>query len=199
MYEIELSNDNGATWQKVHEANTLSDRRVKACTFSRGVSAIQAADFQLLATNPTYTVYHEHTTLVRIRNTKNGSLAFDGFVAKVYNDGMDSSGVVQKSVSCDGCLAWLNDTIQMYRKFDNIPLGEVLLAMCKAVPLGFLWSIMRTFQNMRESIKELSNIPGISLLSASMKARLNASRKIFWMLCRALKSLSAVTVRDVWS
>lgn len=138
MYEIELSNDNGTKWQKVHETNTLSDRRVKACTFSRGVSAIQAADFQLLATNPTYTDYHEHTTLVRIRNTKNGSLAFDGFVAKVYSDGMDSSGVVQKSVSCDGCLAWLNDTIQMYRKFDNIPLGEVLFGNVQGRPVGLL-------------------------------------------------------------
>lgn len=138
MYEIELSNDNGTTWQKVHETNALSDRRVKACTFSRGVSAIQAADFQLLATNPTYTDYHERTTLVRIRNTKNGSLAFDGFVAKVYSDGMDSSGVVQKSVSCDGCLAWLNDTIQMYRKFDNIPLGEVLFGNVQGRPVGLL-------------------------------------------------------------
>ncbi len=130
MYEIEISNydTDHDTWvtEKVHETNQDSMRRVKSCTFSRGVSMIQAADFQLLATNPAYNQFHEHTTLVKITNVNTGKVAFDGFVAKVYNDGMDASGVVQKSVSCDGCLSYLNETIQMYRKFENVPIGQVL-------------------------------------------------------------------------
>lgn len=141
MYEIYIQN--GDIVEKVHEMNQDSTRRVAACKFSRGVNMIEEADFVVYPSNPCYNKLNDRTTMVKIVNTITGNTVFDGFVAKTYDNGMKNTGIVSKSVSCDGTLAYLNDTIQVYRKYTDTPVAEVVQ------------SILTEHNNMSDAIKHI--------------------------------------------
>lgn len=125
MYEIKIINkvtENGVTSnveELVHSSDQDSYRRVASCTYSDGINYIQEAQFVLLSTNPAYNNLHELTTLVQIINTRNNKIVFDGRVEKIYNNGMDSNGIISKTVNCEGSMAYLCDTIQMYSKIPD--------------------------------------------------------------------------------
>lgn len=123
MYEVQISNYNATSgsWvtEKIHELNQNSMRRLASCQFTRGVSYIEDAQFTVLSTNPAYNKLTELRTLVKIINTKTSAVVFDGRVEKIYNDGMNRDGIISKTVTCEGCMAYLCDTIQPYHVYEG--------------------------------------------------------------------------------
>lgn len=117
MYRVECINGN--TVIILHENDPDSMRRLASCTFTEGVNNVGSCDFSLYAPHPAYNELHEMTTLIRITNTKTNEVEFEGRIASISDCGMDSGGVVGKKCHCEGLLAYLYDTVQMYQNYEN--------------------------------------------------------------------------------
>lgn len=117
MYRVEAINGNATTI--LHENDPDSFRRLASCTFTEGVNNVGSCDFALYAPHPAYNELHEMTTLIRIINTKTNAVEFEGRIAQITDCGMDSGGVIAKKCHCEGLLAYLYDTVQMYQNYEN--------------------------------------------------------------------------------
>lgn len=127
MYRVECINGN--TVIVLHENDPDSMRRLASCTFTEGVNNVGSCDFSLYAPHPAYDELHEMTTLIKITNTKTNEVEFEGRIAHISDCGMDSGGVVGKKCHCEGLLAYLYDTVQMYQNYENNTPTEFLNAL----------------------------------------------------------------------
>lgn len=117
MYRVDAINGN--TTIILHENDPDSFHRLASCTFTEGVNNVGSCDFALYAPHPAYNELHEMTTLIRITNTKTNAVEFEGRIAQITDCGMDSDGVIAKKCHCEGLLAYLYDTVQMYQNYEN--------------------------------------------------------------------------------
>lgn len=127
MYRVDAINGNATTI--LHENDPDSFRRLASCTFTEGVNNVGSCDFALYAPHPAYNELHEMTTLIRITNTKTNEVEFEGRIAQITDCGMDSDGVIAKKCHCEGLLAYLYDTVQMYQNYENQTPTEFLNAL----------------------------------------------------------------------
>lgn len=77
------------------------------------INAIPSFSFSIYPNNVGYQLLTPFYTKVEVYNEKHQHIAFDGRVL-VVEPSMDSSGLILKRVTCEGKLAYLNDTIQEY-------------------------------------------------------------------------------------
>ena len=77
------------------------------------INAIPSFSFSIYPNNAGYQLLTPFYTKVEVYDEKHRHIAFDGRVL-VVEPSMDSSGLVLKRVTCEGKLAYLNDTIQEY-------------------------------------------------------------------------------------
>lgn len=77
------------------------------------INAIPSFSFSIYPNNVGYQLLTPFYTKVEVYDGKHRHIAFDGRVL-VVEPSMDSSGLVLKRVTCEGKLAYLNDTIQEY-------------------------------------------------------------------------------------
>ena len=77
------------------------------------INAIPSFSFSIYPTNAGYQLLTPFYTKVEVYDEKHQHIAFDGRVL-VVEPSMDSSGLILKRVTCEGKLAYLNDTIQEY-------------------------------------------------------------------------------------
>lgn len=77
------------------------------------INAIPSFSFSIYPNNVGYQLLTPFYTKVEVYDEKHRHIAFDGRVL-VVEPSMDSSGLVLKRVTCEGKLAYLNDTIQEY-------------------------------------------------------------------------------------
>lgn len=127
MYQIEIEN-NGIT-ELLHEMNPRSLRRVASCEFTDDLESVDSATITLHPQNPAYEHLHELKTLVRIINMKTGETEFDGRVLQIPEESMDSSGVITKTVLCEGVSGYLCDTIQLYHHYQGTEVTEFLASL----------------------------------------------------------------------
>lgn len=99
----------------IHDGSKAnSDVRVVGGKISTAINMIGAFEFSIYPNNPGYNRLHGLRTKVTVL-TDEGTL-FVGRVLTV-DDGMDSNGLVKKSVLCEDRLGWLCDTVQPYREW----------------------------------------------------------------------------------
>ena len=77
------------------------------------INAIPSFSFSIYPNNVGYQLLTPFYTKVEVYDEKHQHIAFDGRVL-VVEPSMDSSGLILKRVTCEGKLAYLNDTIQEY-------------------------------------------------------------------------------------
>ena len=77
------------------------------------INAIPSFSFSIYPNNVGYQLLTPFYTKVEVYDEKHRHIAFDGRVL-VVEPSMDSSGLILKRVTCEGKLAYLNDTIQEY-------------------------------------------------------------------------------------
>ena len=77
------------------------------------INAIPSFSFSIYPNNAGYQLLTPFYTKVEVYDEKHRHIAFDGRVL-VVEPSMDSSGLILKRVTCEGKLAYLNDTIQEY-------------------------------------------------------------------------------------
>lgn len=77
------------------------------------INAIPSFSFSIYPNNVGYQLLTPFYTKVEVYDEKHQHIAFDGRVL-VVEPSMDSSGLILKRVTCEGKLAYLNDTVQEY-------------------------------------------------------------------------------------
>ena len=77
------------------------------------INAIPSFSFSIYPNNVGYQLLTPFYTKVEVYDEKHQRVAFDGRVL-VVEPSMDSSGLILKRVTCEGKLAYLNDTVQEY-------------------------------------------------------------------------------------
>lgn len=117
MYRVEIEND-GVT-EVIHALSPDSALRLLRGTFTEEVNVIPTAALTLPPDAPAYERLHERTTLARIINTLTGETEFDGYVLDIPKNGMDAAGKLEKQISCEGCMGYLCDTVQLYHHYEN--------------------------------------------------------------------------------
>ena len=109
----------------LHELDVNSLRRAASGSFTEEINKIPSAVFTIYPQNPCYEHLAEMQTLIRVRNTLTGEDEFEGRILKISGS-MSSSGVTGKSITCEGYLAYLCDTVQTYRVFTGVDVSVYL-------------------------------------------------------------------------
>lgn len=117
MYEVII--ENSGTAEMLHELDVNSLRRAASGSFTGAINKISSAVFAIYPQNPCYDKLAEMQTHVKVRNTLTGVNEFEGRILKISGS-MTSSGVTAKSITCEGYLAYLCDSVQTYRVFTNV-------------------------------------------------------------------------------
>lgn len=110
MYVITITNGNAQT--VIHETGA-SSVKVEGAAITRERNAIDSLEFTIYPFNPGYDKLTPFSTLVTVYNSMTGTYDFEGRVIQP-NDNMDSSGIVSKTVVCEGLAGYLQDSLQDY-------------------------------------------------------------------------------------
>lgn len=94
-------------------------------TIKQAINSIESFEFTLYPDAEAYNEITERTTLVEVYNNKTKEFEFKGRVLN-SNRSMDSSGILSKTFTCEGRLAYLHDSIQQYKDPTNYTIREYL-------------------------------------------------------------------------
>ena len=107
MYIVKLIN--GVSETIIHgNIENITNGKIK-----EEINAIPSFSFSIYPNNVGYQLLTPFYTKVEVYDEKHRHIAFDGRVL-VVEPSMDSSGLILKRVTCEGKLAYLNDTVQEY-------------------------------------------------------------------------------------
>ena len=107
MYIVKLIN--GVSETIIHgNIENITNGKIK-----EEINAIPSFSFSIYPNNAGYQLLTPFYTKVEVYDEKHQHIAFDGRVL-VVEPSMDSSGLILKRVTCEGKLAYLNDTVQEY-------------------------------------------------------------------------------------
>ena len=107
MYIVKLIN--GVSETIIHgNIEKITNGKIK-----EEINAIPSFSFSIYPNNAGYQLLTPFYTKVEVYDEKHQHIAFDGRVL-VVEPSMDSSGLILKRVTCEGKLAYLNDTVQEY-------------------------------------------------------------------------------------
>lgn len=82
-------------------------------SITQGINEIDSFSFTILPSNPAYDKIVSRNTMIKCFNDKSNKVEFDGRVLTV-SEKMDESGSVSKSVVCESCLGYLQDSVQPF-------------------------------------------------------------------------------------
>lgn len=126
MYRISVVNN--GTSSVIHEPDPDSDRRLLSGSFVEEVNQIPSFAFNISPFNPMYDSLHDRKSVVSVVNTKTNETEFEGTVLFSEKQ-MTSSGAINRSVTCEGYLGYLCDSIQPYHHYDGYTVQEFVSAL----------------------------------------------------------------------
>lgn len=95
---------------------------------TKNVDSIDSFQFSISPRSPYYNSFTGLTTFIKVTNTKLNKVLFEGRVLPT-TDSMESSGILDKEVTCEGLLAFLHDSVQDYYALSNNDLRAFLQHM----------------------------------------------------------------------
>lgn len=117
MYRVTIENNGIETI--IHDDH-FTRYRLKDTSISKGINTADSFQFEILPNNPGYLLLQELTTYIEVLNTTNSNLVFKGRVLSIQNQ-LNSDGTFYKEVICESQMAFLNDSIQTYKKVQMKP------------------------------------------------------------------------------
>ena len=120
MHTVTITN--GAEKTTIHSDNLdriLGGKVVKA------INAVDSFTFTIYPDNAGYDKLKPLTTSVTVTDDSTGKDVFIGRVLKCP-DSMDEQGLICKSVTCEGRLGWLYDSVQPYAEYKVVGIRTVL-------------------------------------------------------------------------
>lgn len=130
MYTVTI--DNGGTITAISEDTVKNtSARIKGGRISEEINSIPSFSFTIYPNNPGYDLLEGLYTKIKVYNSKTQKYDFEGRVLTV-SDSMDASGLICKSVVCEGLLGHLCDSIQPYAENHNVSVRTFLGYMLSA-------------------------------------------------------------------
>ncbi|MFT8825167.1 MAG: GH25 family lysozyme [Liquorilactobacillus mali] len=117
MYRVTIENNGIETI--IHD-DYFTKYRLTETTIAQGINAADSFQFNILPSNPGYSLLQEWITYIEVMNMTSSKLIFKGRVASVQIQ-LNSDGTFYKQVICESQMAFLNDSIQTYKKVQMKP------------------------------------------------------------------------------
>jgi len=124
MYRVTVRQGWDGEETTIHSENMNSTKLLSA-KITKDVDSIDYFEFSISPKSPYYNAFKYRTTFVKVTNTKLNKVLFEGRVLPT-SDSMDSSGLFNKTVTCEGLTAFLHDSIQDYYALSNNDLKAFL-------------------------------------------------------------------------
>lgn len=127
MYRVSIVNgDVETTINEVSESAMAP--RVVTGSVKQAINSIDSFKFEILPNNPGFYMLQELKTWVKVLNVKNNQCEFEGRVL-ICNDVMNEDGSISKSVTCEGELAYLQDSNQIWGEYHDATVRHLLEVM----------------------------------------------------------------------
>lgn len=124
MYRVTVRQGWDGQETTIHSEN-MSSVKLLSAKITKDVDSIDSFAFNISPKSPQYNAFKYRTTFIKVTNTKLGKVLFEGRVLPT-TDSMDSSGLFNKTVTCEGLTAFLHDSIQDYYALSNNDLKAFL-------------------------------------------------------------------------
>jgi len=129
MYKVTLNN-NGVKTVVNEDSISIEAPRLLTGSIKKGINTINNFTFTITPNNPGYILIKPYATLVEILNTNTNLTEFLGR-ALLPKSGMDATGALLQTVTCESELGYLMDSITRYGEYHNITVKaflEVIIA-----------------------------------------------------------------------
>lgn len=113
---------NGAENTIIHSDGT---DRISGGKVAKSINAVDSFSFTIYPNNVGYNFLKPLTTAVKVYDENTDKDIFIGRVLKCP-DSMDEQGLICKSVTCEGRLGWLYDSVQPYVEYKMVGISTVL-------------------------------------------------------------------------
>lgn len=120
MHTVTITN--GTEKTTIHSDNL---DRISGGKIVKAVNAVDSFTFTIYPDNAGYDKLKPLTTSVTVTDDSTGKDIFIGRVLKCP-DSMDEQGLICKSVTCEGRLGWLYDSVQSYVEYKMVGISTVL-------------------------------------------------------------------------
>lgn len=120
MFVVTITN--GAENTVIHSDGT---DRISGGKIAKAINAVDSFSFTIYPNNAGYDLLKPLTTSVTVTDDSTGKDVFIGRVLKCP-DSMDEQGLICKSVTCEGRLGWLYDSVQPYAEYKVVGIRTVL-------------------------------------------------------------------------
>lgn len=120
MHTVTITN--GVEKTTIHSDNL---DHISAGKVVKAVNAVDSFTFTIYPDNAGYDKLKPLTTSVTVTDDSTGKDVFIGRVLKCP-DSMDEQGLICKSVTCEGRLGWLYDSVQPYAEYKVVGISTVL-------------------------------------------------------------------------
>lgn len=120
MHTVTITN--GTEKTTIHSDNL---DRISGGKVVKAINAVDSFTFTIYPDNAGYNKLKPLTTAVTVTDDSTGKDIFIGRVLKCP-DSMDEQGLICKSVTCEGRLGWLYDSVQPYAEYKMVGVREVL-------------------------------------------------------------------------
>lgn len=120
MHTVTITN--GVEKTTIHSDNL---DRISGGKIVKAVNAVDSFTFTIYPDNAGYDKLKPLTTSVTVTDDSTGKDVFIGRVLKCP-DSMDEQGLICKSVTCEGRLGWLYDSVQPYTEYKMVGIRTVL-------------------------------------------------------------------------
>lgn len=124
MYRVTVRQGWDGQEMTIHSEN-MSSVKLLSAKITKDVDSIDSFAFNISPKSSQYNTFKYRITFVKVTNTKLGKVLFEGRVLPT-TDSMDSSGLFNKTVTCEGLTAFLHDSIQDYYALSNNDLKAFL-------------------------------------------------------------------------
>lgn len=122
MYTVTIKN--GVEKTTIHSDNL---DRISGGKIVKAANAVDSFTFTIYPDNAGYDKLKPLTTSITVTDDSTGKDVFIGRVLKCP-DSMDEQGLICKSVTCEGRLGWLYDSVQPYIEYKMVGIRTVLSA-----------------------------------------------------------------------
>lgn len=126
MYQITIIND--GVRQILHTDDTNSTQRIAAGTLKEYVGQTPSLTLTVTPQNACYNMLIDRNTLAELKNTETGEVEFEGYLLK-SPESMTSKGTLQKKLTFEGFLGYLNDSVQDYHTYTDAQPSFFLTAL----------------------------------------------------------------------
>lgn len=116
MYQITIANDSER--HILHTDDPDSSQRAAAGKFKEYVGITPSLTLTVTPQNACYDMMQDRRTDVVLKNTETGEAEFEGYLLK-SPESMSSSGKLQKKLTFEGYLGYLNDSVQDYHTYTD--------------------------------------------------------------------------------